>query len=58
MVFDLVLLITGTTLMGYGSWRAFGREQPRDTMGAFLALVGFLVALTGTLMICVPSFFG
>jgi hypothetical protein len=57
MLLKLILLIIGATLMGYGIWRAFGHEQPRDTIGALLALTGLVVALTGTVIICVPHFF-
>jgi hypothetical membrane protein len=56
MVFNGLLIVCGIFLIGSGIWSAFTKEHPTDAIGAFLALVGLMVSLTGTLLTCVPDF--
>jgi len=57
MVFNVLLVVCGSFLIGYGIWSAFTKKSSMDTVGAFLALVGLVAALVGVLLICVPRFF-
>jgi leader peptidase (prepilin peptidase)/N-methyltransferase len=51
------LIVLGVTGMGYGLWASSRFRSPYNTLAAFLALVGLVVALCATVALTVPGFF-
>ena len=51
------MIITGIFTMGWGLWASFNLRKPFDIVGAAFAPIGLVLALLGTLLICVPKFF-
>ena len=43
--------------LGWGFWAAHNTKRPLDIIGSVVILIGFVVALLGTLLVCVPGFF-
>ena len=43
--------------LGWGFWAAHNAKKPLDIIGSFVIIIGFVVAILGTLLVCVPKFF-
>ena len=58
MVFLYVLMVlAGLALLFWGFWAAHNARKPIDIIGTFAILAGFVSALVGALLVCVPGFF-
>jgi|TARA_Y100000294_G_scaffold86692_1_gene81087 hypothetical protein len=51
------MIMIGILTMGWGLWASFNLKKPFDIFGAACAPIGLVLALIGTLLICVPGFF-
>lgn len=52
-----LMIPAGLFGLGWGFWAAHNAKKPIDVIGSVVILVGFAVALLGTLLVCVPGFF-
>ena len=53
----ILMILAGLFGLGWGFWAAHNAKKPIDIIGSFAILAGFVVALLGTLLVCVPGFF-
>ena len=51
------MIISGIATAGWGLWAAYNLKKPYDVMAALCAPAGLVLALLGTLLVCVPGFF-
>jgi len=52
-----IMIPAGLLGLGWGFWAAHNAKKPLDIVGSFAILIGLVVALLGTLLVCVPGFF-
>lgn len=52
-----LMIPAGLFGLGWGFWAAHNRKSPMDLIGSVAIIAGFLAALVGTLLVCVPGFF-
>jgi len=53
----IIMIPAGLFGLGWGFWAAHNAARPLDIVGSFAILLGLVVALLGTLLVCVPGFF-
>ena len=53
----VITILAGLGILATGFYASFEARKPYDLIGAVAAPVGLLVALVGTLLLCVPDFF-
>jgi len=51
------MIPAGILCLGWGFWAAHNKKHPVDYIGSVAIPTGFVVALLGTLLVCVPGFF-
>jgi len=51
------MIVVGILALGWGFWASQNAKRPLDVIGAFVIIAGFIVAILGTLLVCVPGFF-
>jgi len=51
------MIPAGVLALGWGFWAAHNAKRPFDIIGSLAILAGFVTALLGTLLVCVPGFF-
>ena len=56
-VLHAVMVLAGLLLLGWGFWAAHNAKKPLDVIGTLAILAGFVTAILGTLLLCVPGFF-
>ena len=56
-VLYILMIPVGLLGLGWGFWAAHNAKKPFDVIGSLVILIGFIVALLGTLLVCVPKFF-
>jgi len=52
-----LMIPAGLFGIGWGFWAAHNAKKPVDIIGSFVILAGLVIALMGTLLVCVPGFF-
>jgi hypothetical protein len=52
-----IMIPVGILGLGWGFWAAHNAKRPVDILGSVAILAGLIVALLGTLLVCVPGFF-
>ena len=57
ILWKALLLLVGLFLLATGTIGAIRLSPPRDTLVAFLAPLGLLLALVAIVLLCVPGFF-
>ena len=57
MIIHSLMIIGGILAIGWGLWATYNLKNPYDILGAACAPIGLVLALLGTLLICVPNFF-
>ncbi|MGA2191775.1 MAG: hypothetical protein ABSG42_00140 [Nitrospirota bacterium] len=57
MVLHSIMIVVGILALGWGFWASQNAKRPLDVIGAFVIIAGFIVAILGTLLVCVPGFF-
>jgi hypothetical protein len=53
----VLMIVAGLLFLGWGFWAAHNTKHPIDYIGSLAIPAGFVVALLGTLLVCVPGFF-
>lgn len=56
-VIHALMIPAGVLALGWGFWAAHNAKRPFDIIGSLAILAGFVTALLGTLLVCVPGFF-
>ena len=57
MFLYIIMIPAGLLALGWGFWAAHNAKRPFDLIGSAVIIPGFLTALIGTLLVCVPGFF-
>jgi drug/metabolite transporter superfamily protein YnfA len=57
MFVHVLMIPVGLFALGWGFWASHNAKKPFDVIGSFVILIGFAVAILGTLLVCVPGFF-
>jgi hypothetical protein len=52
-----MMVVIGVVALGWGFWAAHNLKKPFDLVGSLVIIAGFVTALIGTLLLCVPGFF-
>ncbi|HEY3346706.1 MAG TPA: hypothetical protein VGK71_03680 [Nitrospirota bacterium] len=52
-----IMIVLGVVALGWGFWAAHNLKKPLDLVGSLVIIAGFVTALLGTLLVCVPGFF-
>jgi vacuolar-type H+-ATPase subunit I/STV1 len=55
--YHVITILIGLATLATGFWASFEAKRPWDIVGAVAAPVGLVIALLGTLLLCVPTFF-
>ncbi len=55
--YHFITIFIGLAFLIPGFKAAFDAKKPYDIIGAFSAIVGLIIAVIGTLLLCVPDFF-
>ena len=53
----VLMTAVGLALLFWGFWAAHNAKKPLDIIGTLAILAGFVTAILGTLLLCVPGFF-
>ena len=57
MLLNILMTLGGLFLIGWGFYASQNMKRPVDVIGAFVTIAGLVLAVVGTLLICVPGFF-
>ena len=52
-----LMIPVGIFGIGWGFWASHNARKPVDVIGSFVIILGLVVAVLGTLLVCIPTFF-